>query len=200
MVGFVNAIQDYWGNTLNGYELAPTTFFTGQTNTGCGTATSAVGPFYCPEDRNVYIDLGFFDQLEGAARRRRRAAGRGLRAGARVRTSRPEPDRRAARAAVATPALSRGSSGPSCRPIATPARSSTTPRSDTWSRSAREQLAQALDAAAAVGDDRIQERTQGQVDPETWTHGSSEQRQRWLRVGWESGDPNQCDTFNTDNL
>ncbi len=64
MVGFVNAIQDYWSDTFDGYELAPTTFFTGQVSTGCGSASSAVGPFYCPQDRNVYIDLGFFDQLE----------------------------------------------------------------------------------------------------------------------------------------
>ena len=64
IVGVVNSVQDYWSGTVRGYTEAPTTFFTGQVNTGCGTASSAVGPFYCPADNSVYIDLGFYDELE----------------------------------------------------------------------------------------------------------------------------------------
>jgi uncharacterized protein len=199
MVGFVNAIQDYWSGALNGYELAPTTFFTGQVSTGCGSASSAVGPFYCPEDRSIYIDLGFFDQLEsqlGAEGGPLAEAyvlaheyghhvqnltgvlrGGGGTTGAESRAVRTELQADCYAGAFINHAEERY-----LEPIT------------------REQLAQALDAAEAVGDDRIQERTQGQVNPETWTHGASEQRQSWFTVGWESGDPNQCDTFNADNL
>ena len=199
MVGFVNAIQDYWSDAFDGYELAPTTFFTGQVSTGCGAASSAVGPFYCPQDRNVYIDLGFFEQLEsqlGAEGGPLAEAyvlaheyghhvqnltgvlrGGGGNTGAESRAVRTELQADCYAGAFIKHAEERY-----LEPIT------------------RAQLAQALDAAEAVGDDRIQERTQGQVNPETWTHGASEQRQGWFTVGWESGDPNQCDTFNADNL
>ncbi len=63
IVAVVNSVQDYWGDTLDGYRQAPTRFFSGQTSTGCGGATSAVGPFYCPADQTVYIDLSFYDEL-----------------------------------------------------------------------------------------------------------------------------------------
>ena len=64
VVGVVNSVQEYWRDTVNGYREAPTTLFTGQVQTGCGYASSAVGPFYCPVDGGVYVDLGFFDVLE----------------------------------------------------------------------------------------------------------------------------------------
>jgi len=63
IVGVVNSVQDYWSGHLDGYRQVPTQFFTGQTSTGCGAATSAVGPFYCPADETVYIDLAFYDEL-----------------------------------------------------------------------------------------------------------------------------------------
>ncbi|HEX6021493.1 MAG TPA: neutral zinc metallopeptidase, partial [Solirubrobacter sp.] len=63
IVGVVNSVQDYWRDQVNGYREAPTNFFTGQVSTGCGAASSAVGPFYCPADQNIYIDLSFYDEL-----------------------------------------------------------------------------------------------------------------------------------------
>jgi predicted metalloprotease len=198
IVGFVNAIQDYWGESLNGYEQAPTTFFTGQVSTGCGSASSAVGPFYCPADRSIYIDLGFFDQLESQL-----GAEGGPLAEAYVLAHEYGHHVQNLTGVL----RGGGGAGPESRAVRTEL------QADCFAGAflnhaeerylepiTREQLSQASDAAEAVGDDRIQERTQGQVDPETWQHGTSEQRKGWLAVGWESGDPRQCDTFGTTDL
>ena len=197
IVGYVNSIQAYWSDAMEGYQLAPTTFFTGSVNTGCGAATSAVGPFYCPPDAGIYIDLDFFGALESQL-----GAEGGPLAEAYViaheyghhvqnLTGQLQPG---------------GETGAESQAVRVELQADCF--AGVWTANAvetgflepitNEQVAQALDAAAAVGDDRIQERTQGQVNPETWTHGSSEQRQQWFRVGLDGGDPTQCDTFNAD--
>ena len=93
-VAYTNSIQDYWNDNLQDYQTIKVVTFTGSINTACGNATSAVGPFYCPADTTVYLDLEFFDQLTGQlGAQGGDAAGRGACAGARVRPSRPEPGR-----------------------------------------------------------------------------------------------------------
>jgi hypothetical protein len=197
IVGYVNSVQAYWGGQLEGYTEATTTFFTQSVSTGCGTATSAVGPFYCPPDQGVYIDLGFFDAMttqlgaEGGplAEAYVIAHEYGHHVQNLIGILRPSTDTGAESYAVRTELQA------DCFAGVWVAHAVDTgylvPITDT-------QLAQAVDAASAVGDDRIQETTSGQVNPETWTHGSSEQRQQWLLTGYQTGDPQQCDTFAAD--
>jgi predicted metalloprotease len=187
------SIQDYWTKAVpaqagGSYDPARTVIFSGSTSSGCGTAQSAMGPFYCPNDKLVYIDTDFMkDMLEGELG----AQGGGFALGyvmaheyghhvqdllgylGRIRTQQgPRSDSvKGAQETVDANGvtISEGLTA--------------------------EDIADAVDAATAVGDDRIQKQSGGGVDEEAWTHGSAKQRVHWFNVGLQEGSLKTCDTF-----
>ncbi len=199
-VAYTNSIQDYWGQAVDGYQVIKVETFTGSINTACGNATSAVGPFYCPGDTSVYLDLGFFDQLTGQL-----GAEGGDAAEAYVLAhefGHHIQDLTGTMRKVQGGGQGTGPKSPGVR-LELQAdcyagvwfKHATSDPNSPITEVSQNDLDRAVDAAQAVGDDRIQQKTQGQVTPETWTHGSAANRQKWLGQGFSTGDPNACDTF-----
>jgi hypothetical protein len=201
MVAVLNNAQETWATALprqvgQQYRPARLVLFRDAVQSGCGRAPSAVGPFYCPRDERVYLDLSFFDELAtrfGAPGDFAQAYVLAHEIGhhiqkvtgteARVRQlqrQRPQLENElSVRLELQADCLA-----------------------GVWGNLSRERIRldqgdvrEGLGAASAVGDDRIQKRTQGEVNPDSFTHGSSEQRTRWFMRGLESGDANSCNTF-----
>ena len=199
--------EDVWTTTLreNGkqYEAPKLVLFTGQTPTACGTGQTAMGPFYCPGDRKVYIDLAFYRELES----RFHAPGQFAQAyviahevghhvqnllgiagkvhRAQQQSGKVEANALSVRMELQADCLAGvwGKRANDMRSILDPG-----------------DLEAALNAATAIGDDRLQQQGQGRIVPESFTHGTSEQRVRWFRRGFETGDMGQCNTFKAERL
>jgi predicted metalloprotease len=200
LTAVVGDIQGFWKQELASsgrpYAPAAVVIFHRATMSGCGPASSATGPFYCPLDHTVYLDPGFFRQLAVEFK----APGDFAQAyvlahelGHHVQTL-TGITQQVDEARASHPELSNALS------IAVELQADCL--AGVWAHSTydrglidRGDLDEALRAAAAVGDDRIQKRTIGRVIPETWTHGSSAERRGWFERGFTAGDPNACDTF-----
>ncbi|MFN0028244.1 MAG: neutral zinc metallopeptidase [Acidimicrobiales bacterium] len=211
VVAVVNSVQSFWTAqfaAIGGrYQPSITTFFTSGVATACGNASSEVGPFYCPADQGVYVDLGFFDELQS----RFGAQGGDFAEayviaheyGHHVQTLTGQSDQVRTRQGPDSDAV-RLELQADCYAGLWAQHATTVPDEQTGRPLIVEltdaDIAVGLDAAATVGDDYIQERFQGQVNPESWTHGSSAQRQRWFNVGLNRGSLQSCDTFAADRL
>lgn len=194
VVGIVNSVQAYWKGQVRNYRPATTQLFTGATTTGCGDATSAVGPFYCPTDQGVYLDLDFFQVL-----RTQYGASGGEFAQAYVIAHEYGHHVQNLTGQTAGGRMTGAQSGSVRLELQADC------YGGVWAANAVKtgfltavtdaDVADGLSAASAVGDDRIQQKSSGRVDPESWTHGSAGQRQKWFRTGLSTGDPDACDTF-----
>lgn len=213
IIGTVNSVQAYWREALpadvqRNYQDAKTVIYSGQTQSACGTASNATGPFYCPSDQRVYVDASFFDELtskfgaDGGALAQEYVVAHEyghhveniLGILAKGQDGQTGPRSGGVRIELMADCMAGVWANHASKTEDADGVALLEPLTDKDIRSA-------LSAAAAVGDDHIQEELGGgNVNQETWTHGSSESRQRWFLAGYQGGDVNQCDTFATNDL
>ena len=207
LVGMVDAVmgdaQDTWRQLLGArYQETRAVLFRDAIQSACGFAQAATGPFYCPGDRKVYLDLGFFDELQkklGAPGDFAQAYVLAHEIGHHVQ----------ALTGIESQVRERQAMDPSARnPLSVGMELQADCFAGVWGHHANQgsgnvqldpgDIDEGLRAAAAIGDDRLQRMQGGRVAPERFTHGTSEQRAQWLRRGLESGDPDRCNTFGAD--
>ena len=201
-VGFVlDDVQKSWAERMPAYEHAHVVLYSDATATGCGRGDAAVGPFYCPRDEKVYLDVTFFKELHdrfGVAGDFAQAYVIAHEIGHHIQRLQGTMDK----VDHAPARLQRGEGHLSVR-----LELQADCYAGVWSHSAEQRnivepgdIESAMRAAAAVGDDRLQQQATGTVSPEKWTHGSSEERVRWFGRGHAHGDPKDCDTFSATSL
>jgi predicted metalloprotease len=194
--------EDVWNELMDGYREPTLVLFTDYVESACGQANSAVGPFYCSRDERVYIDLSFYEEL----RNRFDAPGDFAQAyviahevGHHVQHLLGITDR--------VHAMRDRVSEEEYNQLSVKLELQADFLAGVWAHHARNKgyleegdIEEALTAASAIGDDRLQMQSRGYVTPDSFTHGTSEQRMRWFRKGFQSGDPSEGDTFSTENL
>jgi len=196
--------EETWGRLFEGRYQPPTmVMFTDQTPTQCGAGQAAMGPFYCPLDQKVYLDLSFFQELE----RRFGAPGDFAQAYVIAHEVGHHVQNLTGTAQKVQDAQQRARSKAEANQYSVMLELQADCYAGVWARDAaprlnitQQDIDEGLRAAAAIGDDTLQRAAQGRVVPDAFTHGSAEQRARWLMVGMNSGDPNACDTFNAPQL
>jgi uncharacterized protein len=208
VVADIDSIQAYWGRELGArYVKVPTVWFGGQVSTGCGAADSGAGPFYCPADKRVYIDLSFYDEIKSEFR----ATG-GLFVDAYVLAHEYGHHVQDLLGIESKVSSRQGATSDSVR-----LELQADCFAGVWAKHATEpgpngepalvqsidqqDFRNALQVAGRIGDDWIQKNLgNGQINQKTFTHGTGAQRDKWLTTGYRTGDPKACDTFSTNNL